>query len=255
MTQPSKKLYHYPRKCPDCEYLANIPSTYCDHIKNHVPIPEGTLCSGGCGLLATIRRGKGRVWCQLDDSMCSGNKAFITQQTKKMWSDGNWEERKATLAARIKAETPEQRAARWVKQSATKREKLRAIESTLATRQYRRIVIYHSRKTYQQNIELINPNHHKIGLHDYHLEHKVSRHIGFLLKLPIEYMCSVHNLAVMFSKENSSKSTNCSLHPITLLELCGAPASLVTEVQTRIQELGDNLSSQLPQLNTLTFPQ
>lgn len=246
MNQPSKKLFHYPRQCPDCDYLATSPSTFCDHIKRHVSIPEGTLCSGGCGQLATCRLGKGRLWCQPDDSACLGNKAFIAQQTKKMWAENDWTDRIANQVARVKAETPEQRAARWVKLRATKREKLRSLENTFKTRQYRRIVIYHSRKTYEQNIDLINPNHHKVGLHDYHLEHKVSRHIGFLLKIPIDYMCAVHNLTVMYCKENSAKSTTCSLHPITLLELCEAPETTIEEVKSRILELGDNLTNQLP---------
>jgi len=238
------KLYHYPRKCLTCDHVSNNPSNFTDHAKKHIPIPEGTLCE--CGKPAVYRSITEKVWCQQNIRQCPAYKAVLSTQTTKMWKDGNWTARKIQQADRTRAETAEQRADRNRKAITTKVKNLQAIEHTLELKQYRRAAIYWGRRTYRENTQVINPNGYEIGLQQYHIEHKVSRHIGFLLNIPLEYLCSVHNLTVMHSKLNCGKRINCSIHPIDLLLLCNAPPDKIELVNGKLAELGDQLASYLP---------
>lgn len=221
----------YPRPCPHCDYVANNAAMFGYHTKTHAPIPPNTLCSGGCGLLAVYRTTSGKCWCQPKQHMCSGYREATSLRVSEQWAENDWTERRAKNAARTRNETPEQTALRVEKHRATKIAKLKATEHSLSKKQYFRAAIYHSRKTYAQYQDVINPQNFVIGRQQYHLEHKVSRHVGFLLNIPLEYICSLHNLTVLHHLDNSSKGPTCSMLPATLLELCGAPEHEIERVK------------------------
>lgn len=220
----------YPRTCPHCDYVANNAAMFGYHMKTHAPIPPGTVCSGGCGELAKHRTTSGKCWCQPKQHMCNGYRQSASVRVSKQWADNEWTDRRAENAARTRNETPEQTALRAKKQQATKIAKLKATEHSLTKKQYFRAAIYHSRKTYTQYQDVINPSGLMIGRQQYHLEHKVSRHIGFLLSIPLEYICSHHNLTILHHLDNSSKGPTCSMLPAALLELCGAPPPEIERV-------------------------
>ena len=231
MTIINTHMITYPRKCPDCEYVANNPAMYGYHIKTHTPIPEGTLCCGGCGLPAMHTTTSGKCWCDTVAHRCPAVRQTTADRVKKGWSENDWADRRATNASRTRNETPEQTKARSAKQSKTKQAKMRAAEHSMEKKRYQQAAIRYSRKTYTLYTEEINPENLPIGKQQYHLEHKVSRHIGFLMGIPLEYICSKHNLTVIHHLTNSAKGPSCSLMPLELLELCGASETEKLRVQ------------------------
>lgn len=83
------------------------------------------------------------------------------------------------------------------------------------------MIEHQSRRTYKDNKILLNPNNYKLSRTDYHLEHKVSKHVGWILGLPVDVMSNINNLEIMYYADNISKHIKCSLHPLELLKLCG----------------------------------
>ena len=75
---------------------------------------------------------------------------------------------------------------------------------------YKRAVYSASRKTYDQNINLLNPNGMPFGRSGtpgaYQLDHKVPVSIGYQLKIPVSIMALVENLQILPWKANSNKS-------------------------------------------------
>ena len=236
-------MIKYPRICPTCNYSANNPTMWGYHKKTHVPIPNGTLCDFGCGQPAIARKTSGRCVCSEVSQHCPSYRRQHAARIKEQWATNEWKDRRLKNKIRTLNETDEQRRKRNEKQKKTKRERLLSIADTFDKRQYSRIIIYHSRKTYEAHKGTLNPSNLRISRDQYHLDHKVSRHVGYFLKIPIPYMCSEHNLSIIPSKQNSSKCSKCSLHPMRLLELCEASDEEMVKLNNKIK--------QLPELNTL----
>ena len=79
---------------------------------------------------------------------------------------------------------------------------------------YKRAVYSASRKTYNQNINVLNPDGLLIGRSGtpgaYQIDHKVPISLGYELKIPINMMAIVENLQLMSWKDNLNKSNK---HP------------------------------------------
>lgn len=75
---------------------------------------------------------------------------------------------------------------------------------------YKRAVYSASRKTYNQNISLLNPNGLLLGrcgtLGAFQIDHKVPISIGYQLKIAVTVMSIVENLQLMTWKDNLHKS-------------------------------------------------
>ena len=75
---------------------------------------------------------------------------------------------------------------------------------------YKRAVYSASRKTYNQNINLLNPNRLLIGRCGipgaHQIDHKIPISLGYRLKIPVTVMSIVENLQLMPWKDNLHKS-------------------------------------------------
>ena len=75
---------------------------------------------------------------------------------------------------------------------------------------YKRAVYSASRKTYNQNISLLNPDGLLLGrcgtVGAFQIDHKVPISIGYQLKIPVTIMSIVENLQLMAWKDNLYKS-------------------------------------------------
>ena len=70
---------------------------------------------------------------------------------------------------------------------------------------------------YNDNIDVLDPL--KLRSSEYHLDHKVSRVVGFVFDIPIEVISCVHNLNIITSSENHIKCGGCSITIEELLAL------------------------------------
>lgn len=75
---------------------------------------------------------------------------------------------------------------------------------------YKRAVYSASRKTYNQNTKLLNPNGLLLGRsgtpNAHQIDHKVPISVGYQLKIPVIVMSIVENLQIMPWKDNLAKS-------------------------------------------------
>jgi len=227
----------YPRKCNDCEYMSNNPAMWHYHKQTHESIPVGILCNQGCGQQAEHKNTNGNYTCSKPVQHCPMYKTKHAEQVTKQWAKPKSIKRKKELSKRSLAYTPEQRAQQATKQSQTKRRKRLATENTWERRKYNRSVIYHSNKNYQKHKNKINPMNLIVGRKEHHLDHQVSKFVGWMLNIPIDYISNPKNLKILYYKDNCGKRNRCTLHPLALLRLCEAPADLVTCVKANIHSI------------------
>lgn len=75
---------------------------------------------------------------------------------------------------------------------------------------YKRAVYSASRKVYNQNVDLLNPNRLSLGRSGtpgaHQIDHKVPISVGYQLKIPVTVMSTVENLQLMPWKDNLRKS-------------------------------------------------
>jgi 5-methylcytosine-specific restriction endonuclease McrA len=75
---------------------------------------------------------------------------------------------------------------------------------------YKRAVYSASRKTYNQHINLLNPDGLLLGRcgtpEAHQIDHKVPISIGYQLQIPVTVMAIIENLQLMTWKENLNKS-------------------------------------------------
>lgn len=205
------------------------------HKQIHTPIPCGTTCGHGCNQLAQYRNTSGKYTCTKISQQCPAYKLKHSERTTIRWAnDPKSVERKNQLSIRSKAYTTEQRKRQRIKQINTKHQKRLAVESTYDKRKYNRAILYHSRKNYKKYTDMINPNKLPLGLQDHHLDHKVSKHVGWILGIPVDIMSAPQNLGILYHVDNSSKCSKCSLHPIELLEACNVSQKLINHVKKNI---------------------
>ncbi|KKL70674.1 hypothetical protein LCGC14_2102570, partial [marine sediment metagenome] len=227
----------YPRECPHCDYQASSPQTYCYHLRKHDPIPEGQLCDHGCGQQSKYKNTNNKYTCEEKYASCPAYLERHSKKVTKQWKEASDERREQTLKTFVEnTQTPES----IEKAKATKRNKLLAFALTRKFRQYKWAVHSVSQRTYKEYKNLINPNNYPRGITKYHLDHKVSKHVGWLLKIPPEYLAAQHNLQILYYTENIQKDVKCSIHPIELLEECRAPKEIVERVTCDILQLSDS---------------
>ena len=226
-------MIEYPRKCPHCDHMASSPQTFSYHKRTHKPIPPGTLCCGGCGQEAKFITTNNNMWCCKEFSHCPQQAIEKSDRAAQQWKGAD--DRKAKMVETLSDPAIRAKNAAAVRAGKRRRLIITENESPKEMKQYKRLVHSLSQATYHEHQSIINPDNHKIGRRDYHLDHKVSKHVGWLLQIPAKYIASCHNLAVIPSTINEGKGPTCSIFPSTLLELCEAPTDLIEAV--RSQEL------------------
>lgn len=226
----------YPRKCPNCEYVASSPQTFSYHKRTHQPIPEGTKCCGGCNQLARFRTTNNNMWCSENFAQCPQYIMEHSDRVTKQWIGAD--ERKATMIKTLCDPIVKKRNIDAM--VATKRKNLRLFEHEAPSemRSYKRKVHRLSQATYKDKKEILNPYDYPIGKATYHLDHKVSKHVGWLLNIPPVYIASMYNLEVIPSVINEGKGPVCSMLPSVLLEKCNAPIDLIEAVRSQEIQLG-----------------
>jgi hypothetical protein len=100
---------------------------------------------------------------------------------------------------------------------------------------YKRAVYSASRKTYNQNISLLNPNGlllGRSGAQDAHqIDHKVPISVGYQLKIPVVVISMVENLQIMPWKENLIKSNRHESNE-EILNMLLEQSNYTTEIKT-----------------------
>lgn len=223
----------YPRKCPHCDYLANSPQSYSYHLRKHKAIPEGTLCDGGCGQLAKYRTTNNRMLCCEHYQKCPQYIIDHKQRVIDSWKNDTERKNKMVNNNPMLDEAARNKISDSQKQVWKERLLITEKDAPQDVKQYKRLVHNISQRTYKDNMDLINPNKHPIGRTEFHLDHKVSKHVGWLLHIPAKYIASVENLEVLPSQLNEGKGAKCSLKPSELLVLCNAPSDLVEQVRSQ----------------------
>jgi hypothetical protein len=235
----------YPRVC-ECGYSANNPAMWSYHQKTHKPIPDGTLCHHGCGQPAQYCGTGGIYTCDRISQHCPEYINRHRTRIKEQWSANDWTERRTKTGLIMKNMSPEDKEKFFAKISDTKYKKMLAQPMTADRKKYIRQIHQLSQYHLRMFPTIVNPEKHQIGLTDYHLDHIVSKHIGWLLQIPAEYIASTHNLRVVSYTDNTHKSIGCGVHPIDLLQICNAPQELITKVELAISQLSDSLVQRLP---------
>ena len=216
--------------------MASSPQTFSYHKRVHKSIPDGKLCDGGCGKPAMFVNTKNKMWCVAEYQQCPQYIIDLKSRTTNSWKDAD--DRKAKMVETLSDPAIRAKNAAAVRAGKRRRLIITENESPKEMKQYKRLVHSLSQATYHEHQSIINPDNHKIGRRDYHLDHKVSKHVGWLLQIPAKYIASCHNLAVIPSTINEGKGPTCSIFPSTLLELCEAPTDLIAAVRSQELQLG-----------------
>lgn len=232
------KMITYPRKCVQCDYIATSPQTYSYHKRKHKPIPHNALCEGGCGQVAKFRMTNNRLMCSDNSFTCPAYLKQHSDRVQTQWDNSPERKQQLSLSGPMTSQISrdklsETQKKRW-------RERILIIESEVPAdmKQYKRQVHTLSQRTYKEYKDTINPNNFSLGRRRYHLDHKVSKHVGWLLNIPAVYMASLHNLEVIPSTINEGKGPVCSMLPSVLLEKCNAPIDLIEAVRSQEIQLG-----------------
>lgn len=227
----------YPRKCK-CGYIANNPSMWHYHQKTHNEIPKNKLCDGGCGQKAKHRNTNGRYMCNKNSFQCPQYIKEHSTRIKKQWDENEWLERREQVGSIMKNMSEEEKIEYRKNLSKSVNEKYKKIYGkdlswTVDRKRYNRIVHQLSQKNYKKFRHIINPNKYPIGKFDYHLDHKVSKFVGWSLNIPPEIIAHQDNLEVIHYTDNIKKHINCSADPIELLEKHSDSEKLLIEVNEK----------------------
>lgn len=195
----------YPRKCSDCDYVANNPSMYHYHKKTHLPIPEGQLCDHGCGQLATVMGTGGVYACLPNAHRCPAYIARHSVQIAQQWADPKFDERKAQTKERFLKSCCNNEEVR-ARQKATIQQKFGYKTAEQAT-EYRHYVRRLRKKAQQWAKE----QGHILGNLTLHVDHKFSLREAWRIKLHESIVNHPANLEVIESTQNSSKGSKCSI--------------------------------------------
>lgn len=212
------------------------------------------LCHRGCGLKATFTNYLGEPCCSPKSPSCPAVKKKIGQRSGASRKGKNYEElygvnagimrkkRSEGLSGRVVSEKSREKSSQsnkkhrelnprdpWNKGKTgvqTPWNKGKTGYSMPARRtiseqdykdyqKYKRAVYSASRKTYNQNVDLLNPNGLLLGrcgvCGAHQIDHKVPISLGYQLKIPVTVMAIVENLQLMPWRENLSKSNK---HPV-----------------------------------------
>lgn len=227
----------YPRKCFFCDYLSNNPAMYSIHLKTHQDISENKFCDFGCGRKASFIQTSGTYICSKKYHDCPEYRHKLSTKVKAQWVENEWQQRRKQVGNLIKNESKETRDTRVEKMKQTKHNKLLSLEHSFDRKKYDRAVHYWTKINYIKYKNVINPEDLSIGRKKHHIDHKVSKFVGWLLHVPIDIISSPLNLQIIPYKENGRKRNKCSIHPLILLEKYHADTALIEMVKNRIEEL------------------
>lgn len=99
---------------------------------------------------------------------------------------------------------------------------------------YRSKVMRLSKKTYNENIKIINPNDLILGTHDkncYQLDHIIPISKGYQLKIKPEIMASLDNLQILFWRENMKKGNKILNNDVLTILLTKNKQILIREAE------------------------
>lgn len=203
-------MIQYPRKCPDCEYIANNPATFSYHRKTHAPIPAGTLCHFGCSQPATAMNTGGKYTCKEKYYECLAYLEQLAKRTRQSWINDvtRKEETKQSFIERLHNEET------YKKQSIIKRTKFGTLDPERA-KEYRR----YARFIRQRAQQWAKEQGYVLGQQTYHVDHKLSILDAWKAGLSEEVVNHPANLQIIEAKSNTSKGSNSILTVEELLTL------------------------------------
>jgi len=201
-------MIKYPRKCPDCDYVANNPAMFSYHKKTHQPIPSDAVCHFGCGNNATHRNTGGKLTCKETYQECPAYLEQLADRTTKSWKDAD--ERKEATKIIFEEQVVFNKEAR---DKGIRAIKARAILLPEDAKDYRA----YARKCRRMGQQWAKENGYKLGQQTYHVDHKLSVLDGYYAGLSVEVVSHPANLRVISASENVAKGSNSI---ITVEELC-----------------------------------
>jgi hypothetical protein len=203
-------MIQYPRKCTQCDYVANNPSMYSYHKKTHQPIPVNAECHFGCGKKAIHRNTGGKLTCSQKYYECSAYIEQLAQRTTKSWIGAD--KRKELTKKIFEEQVVFNKEARNKSIAATKE---RAIIHPADAKDYRS----YARKCRKLAQKWAKENGYILGKNTYHVDHKLSVSEAYAAGLSIDVVNHPANLRVVSSKENVSKGSKSTLTVAELLAL------------------------------------
>lgn len=194
----------YPRKCEHCDYVSNNPSMHHYHKRIHAAIPEGTLCSHGCGQHAKFRNTNGKYTCLEVSQKCP---RYILDQSQRV--KGHWE-RPAAIKRKEQAKNSfidrlhNQETVNKMK--ATKRKK-----TGILTPEQMKDFRHYARRIRAQAQCWAKEQGYTLGQQTWHVDHKLSILDAWNHKLPIEVVNHPTNLQIIDARMNSIKGSKSSI--------------------------------------------
>jgi hypothetical protein len=193
---------NYPRKCNNCEYIANNPAMYSYHAKIHKPIPADAKCYFGCGNGAAFRNTKGNLICKQHYHECPGYLKQLSNRTTKSWQGD--EKRKAETKKSFISRLHNQETVNKMKATKKKKTGILSPDQLKDFRQY-------ARRIRSQAQRWAKEQGYVIGQQSYHVDHKLSILDAWKAGLSIEIVNHPANLQILEAKANSSKGANSTI--------------------------------------------
>ena len=209
-TMINSSMITYPRKCQQCEYIANNPAMFSYHKKTHQPIPKNAECHFGCGCKATHRNTGGKLTCKEKYQECSAYLEQLTERTKQSWQGAD--ARKSATKKLFEEQVVFNEEARKKGICVIKSKAILFPEDAKDYRAY-------ARKCRKISQEWAKENGYKLGQQTLHVDHKLSILESYYAGLSVEVVSHPANLQVIDAKLNSAKGSNSILTVPALLEL------------------------------------
>ena len=198
----------YPRKCPECDYIANNPTMFSYHKKTHQPIPQDAECHFGCGNKATHRNTGNKLTCKEKYQDCPAYLEQLAERTKQSWQGA--EERKELTKKIFEEQVVFNTEAREKCITALKAKAILLPEDAKDYRAY-------ARKCRLMAQQWAKENGYVLGQQTYHVDHKLSLLDCYYAGLSVDVASNPANLRVISASENVAKGRNSI---ITVEELC-----------------------------------
>jgi hypothetical protein len=229
----------YPRKCDLCDYHSNNPSMFYYHKKTHQEIPYGQLCDHGCNKPAIIIRTNGSFCCSTKTQDCPQYRKEHSKRVKEQWNkmDGKVKKKRIQKAKESLKVTYTQEYIEKAKQTKIKRLLNISREQTNDYKQYVRLVHQLTQYSIKNDPILSRTVVSRWKKDSLHIDHKVSKRIGFYLGIPPEFIANSLNLEAILASKNNQKYIKCSMNPIDLLENLNAPKEVIDNAKLKISDI------------------
>lgn len=192
-------MIKYPRKCPDCDYVANNPAMFSYHKKTHQPIPQDANCHFGCGNKATHRNTGGKLTCKEKYQECPAYLEQLAERTAKSWKGAD--KRKEATKKIFEEQVVYNKEARTKSINARKAQAILLPEDAKDYRAY-------ARKCRKMAQQWAKEKGYELGQQTYHVDHKLSILDGYYAGLSVEVVSHPANLRVISASENVAKGRN-----------------------------------------------